>query len=393
MIEPLDLLDGVHDLVDRGRRACRHGLAIGIATELASFRCDHPGGIRVVRTVFGPYCTLDDLAPGDPGPEGHWRIASAEVPGLDAAMDDVVRAAGRAGVEPVAVRRWAGDFVHDRYDLGAGRSVVVHREPFTGLTVCLAAERELWYLRPGPDFDVPHTEHALKYPLRVTLRQAGFGQAHAAACRFAGMGLLLMGHRRAGKSTLLMHLLRAGARFVANDLSYVRRVGDGCEMIAFPHMTRIGLETVADNDVLRAFFAAEERTGDYLRSAVFNGGKEEFYFPVLERMWGPDPVVRVSSLDAVVFPSLDPSLAESTASRLDDEEVARRVRDALVDDSPLPDWLPVLGEQELRALATAAAADVASCRPAGYELRYGPSATDPVAALAAAMAVGSTPAP
>lgn len=364
-----------------GARA--HAVTVELAGQGVVVAVDHPDGIRVARTILGPYCDVHDVAPDAGAAGGHWHVVSAETPGLAALAARVVAAGG----PPRPVKRWAGDDTADRYDLDDGVAVVVHRRPFEGLTVFLRDRRRLFYLRPGPRFDVPHTEHAIKYPLRVTMRQAGFAQVHAAGVRFDGKGVLLMGQRRAGKTTLLVHLMRAGARQVANDMSYVRRLpGGGCEMVAFPHMTRIGLETVADVDVLRERLGAEERTGDYLRSPVFNGGKEELYFPVLERLWGPEPVCRTTPLDLVVFPALDVGRDESVAVRVPDDEAVERVRTSLVTDPPLPDWLPFMTDDEFLAVATARADEVAPAVPAAYELRFGPASTDPVGALARVLA-------
>lgn len=377
------VLATVERLTGRARASLGRGVAVELAGQRVTFRSDRPEGARIVRTIFGPYCALGDAGTGAGGPpHGHWQVASAKLDDLPAAVDDLVRSITAAGGAPVPVKRWGGDDWADRYDIAPGRAVVVHRRPFTGVTAFSAADRELWYLRPDDAFDVPHTEHAVKYPLRVTLRQAGFSQVHAAGCRFRGRGLLLMGQRRAGKTTLLMNLMSAGADFVSNDLSYVHRTpGGGCRMIAFPHMTRIAHGTIGDNDLLRAALDAEERTGDYLRSPVFNGGKEEFYFPVLRRMWGRDPICRDLPLDVVIFPALDTARSDAVAQRLPAEEAGRRIHEALVDDPPLPDWLPYMSDAEFRALAVAAADGVVACGPAAYELRFGPRHTAPAAAV------------
>ena len=279
------------------------------------------------------------------------------------------------------MRRWPGDVDAERYDLGPGWSVVVHRQPFRGLTVLAAPERTLHYLRADAAFDASHTEHMLKYPLRTTLRQSGFAQVHAAGAVHRGRGLLLMGVKASGKSTLLAQLLRHGAAQVSNDLSFVRPVAGGLEMIAFPHITRVAPGTVGDNPVLRDGLAREDRTGDYLRSPVFHGGKEEFYFPVLERLWGRNPLCSRAPLDAIVVPAFDAGGTVSEAGPLAAAERDELVRHCVVEDPPLPDWLPILPAAQLRALATAAADALLSRRPPAYRLHFGPSRTDPVRAL------------
>jgi hypothetical protein len=366
--------DELAPLLAHARAACRHGVAVELAGESVSFWSDLRCGADIAHTIFGPYCAVRDVSRAD----GGWRVASAEVPELPVVTETLVAGAG----PPVAVRRWGGDFPADRYDLGSGRCVVVHRQPFVGLTVFLRDERELYYLRPGAAFEIPHTEHVVKYPLRVGLRLAGFSQVHAAACSFRGRGLLLVGQRRSGKSTLLMRLLSRGARFVASDLSFVRRAeGEKGSMIAFPHMLRIAAGTIGDNERLRESLARHPRTGDYLRSPVFNTGKEEFYFPVLARVWGDDVICRAAPLDVVVFPALDLNRTRTEIARLSRDETERRIRETLVDDLPILDWLPFMSDAEFESLRRASAEEVVRCAPAGYEVRFGSERTDPAGAV------------
>ncbi|WP_165964020.1 hypothetical protein, partial [Actinomadura sp. KC216] len=153
------------------------------------------------------------------------------------------------------------------------------------------------------------------------------------------------------------------------------------EIIAFPHITRLGPGTVADSPRLRDGLAREERTGDYLRSPVFNGGKEEFYFPVLRRIWGEDVLRRRGDLDLILFPALDLSLEKASARPVPEPELRERLVRSLTDDPPLPDWQPFTTAEELRKAVSAAAESLADSRPAAYEVHYGTSATDPVAAV------------
>jgi hypothetical protein len=372
----------VASLVELARARCEQGLLIGLADQGVSFWSDVSGGVVIARTIFGPYCTIDAVPPRDRGLDAPWRAASAEVPRLAAVVEHLVEDAEAGGVSPAAVRRWAGDFPADRYDIGPGRCFVVHHRPFAGVTVFLRDEREILYLRPGSQFDVPHTEHVIKYPLRVALRRAGFSQVHAAACSFRGRGLLLMGQRGSGKSTLLMQLLSRGARFISNDFAMVRRVpGGGGRMVAFPHMLRIAPGTIRDNETLSDGLSRMERSDDYLRSPVFNVGKEELYFPVLARIWGGDVICREALLDVILFPALHLDRTASSSSPLPTREVARRILYTQTNDPPTLDWLPFMTDAQFRSLARANAVDMVRCTPAAHEVRFGARTTDPVGAV------------
>jgi hypothetical protein len=376
-----DAAETVARLVERAREASRRGVAITLEGQRVAFWTDLEQGVRVARTIFGPYCAVRDVT-GTDRPATGWRVSSAAVPSFAAVRDRLVDALAASSGPPLPVRRWAGDSASDRYDLGPGRSVVVHRQPFAGLTVFLGDERELFYLRSGAAYEVPHTEHVVKYPLRVALRQAGFSQVHAAACSFHGRGLLLLGPRRSGKSTLLLHLLNRGARFVASDFSVVHGREDGTgRMIAFPHMIRVARGTIGGNERLRESLSRHDRTGDYLREPVFNAGKEELYFPVLARTWGPDVICQEAPLDLILFPALDLRRTRAASARVPRAETQRRVRDTLLSDPPTLDWLPFASDAEFASLLWAGAEEVVRCAPPAFELRFGPEPDAPVAAV------------
>nr|WTA00134.1 hypothetical protein OH820_34835 [Streptomyces sp. NBC_00857] len=366
-----------------------HRMVLTLAGQGVRFWSDIQQGLRVARTILGPYCDIENGASAEHGADRHWTVYSYRLPDYSATVERLLKVFTAAGISPVPIRRWPGDFASDRYDFSAGRSLVVHRRPFLGLTVFSRDERTLRYLRPDNACDVSHTEHVLKYPLRVTLRQAGAAQMHAAGCAFRGRGLLLMGHKGSGKSTLLCRLMSRGARQVSNDLSFALRTPNGAwEMIAFPHITRVARGTVDDNRTLHDALEREERTGDYMSSPVFNGGKEEFYFPVLERIWGTSPLCRSAPLDLIVFPSFDERRTVAAARVLPSRETRERVLHTLVDDPPLPDWLPFMSAAEFRSLASNTAESLLASDPQACELTFGPSGSDPVGAMERLLAGG-----
>lgn len=380
-----------------GARPRQHGVAIDIGGQGISFWSDDQAGLAVARAILGPYCEITSLAGPPPalapaarapggGPSAwppRWTVTSARAEHLRERILALADLLARSGLTPLAVKRWPGDFTAARYDLPNHWSVVVHDRPFTGLTIFCLDECELHYLRAGEEFDASHTEHVLKYPLRTTLRQAGLAQVHAAGCVYAGRGLLIMGEKASGKSTLLAHLMSQGADQVSNDLSFVSMsASPDAAMIAFPHITRMAPGTIGDNADLRRGLARQERTGDYLRSPVFNGGKEEFYFPVLERIWGRNPIRRLAPLDAVIFPALDLDCTQASGRAVPAAERDERVRRSIVTDPPLPDWLPFLPAGGFRGLAEAAATALLACDPPAYEVRFGGGASDPARAVA-----------
>lgn len=365
-------------------RGWEHEICLSIAGQMVQFRSDVRSGITIVETILGPYC--DVVLPAGPSgvgaARGVWAVDTVSQPGYAERTAELREVLARDNRQPRPVRRWPGDDEALRYDLCAGECVVVHDLPFRGLTFFSRDERRIRYVRPSAELDVRHTEHVAKYPLRVQLREAGFSQAHAAACRYQGSGMLFIGQKGRGKSTLLVQAMGHGAQQVGNDMGYIRPLPDGgCEMVAFPHMTRLASGTINDSQRVRAVLGSIQRTGDYLSSPVLVGGKEEIYYPTLKRIWGPAPVCRRTSLDLIVFPHFDIHRGTASAVPLGQDEAGQRLRHHLMTDSPLPDWLPFHAEDELDQIATHTTERLIANAPRACELHFGPSATNPIGAL------------
>ncbi len=75
------------------------------------------------------------------------------------------------------------------------------------------------------------------------LAQEGWTLFHAGAVDTPSGALMVVGNGGAGKTSLLMAFLCAGARFVANELLYVRQCDDGPRLLGFPMPIAVGLGT------------------------------------------------------------------------------------------------------------------------------------------------------
>ncbi|HIE51597.1 MAG TPA: hypothetical protein EYP85_07535 [Armatimonadetes bacterium] len=74
----------------------------------------------------------------------------------------------------------------------------------------------------------------LKPTLLELLKGRGLYPLHAAALQRRQQGMLLLGPRGCGKTTLTAALVRAGWQFLADDLVLLRRSAAGPEVLAFP---------------------------------------------------------------------------------------------------------------------------------------------------------------
>jgi hypothetical protein len=326
----------------------------------------------VLDFVFGRQATLgppDALA-------APWRVAAVR---SDAQYEGWRRehaAHARGGTVPV--KRWGGDFLAERVDLPDGVSLVDHREPFVGVTVFAADSRLVAYVRPEDrPLNVPHFEHSCKYPLRVQHWPRGRVEVHAAACSYRGRGVLLMGFRRAGKTTLAMHLMRRGGAMAGSDLGLLSADRGAWCLEAVPHMCRITPETVADSAFLRdalAPFGAMD--GSYLDGPVLFDAKIELYAGALDAVFGRPASIARSRIDLVVLPAFDPARRERQRFEpLEPGAAGAEIARRLASDRPLPDWLPVDEVRRCDGLDAEAVQRLAACLPPAVGFSFGPSAT------------------
>src|SRR2546421_3830062 len=92
----------------------------------------------------------------------------------------------------------------------------------------------------------------IKYPLRALLAEHNYVMAHAAGIVVQpAEGVLLLGPRGAGKTTVLMELLSAGLWMLGNDALWLSSDGASVTATAWPHMVRLGEGTIQHNDALR----------------------------------------------------------------------------------------------------------------------------------------------
>ena len=77
------------------------------------------------------------------------------------------------------------------------------------------------------------TEVAILVPLVALLRSRGAYRIHAGAVAMDGLGILLPGARKSGKTTTLINLVRSGFQFISDDRPLIRENANGLEILAF----------------------------------------------------------------------------------------------------------------------------------------------------------------
>jgi hypothetical protein len=163
---------------------------------------------------------------------------------------------------------------------------------------------------------------------------------HAAAVAVEGRGVVLAGPERAGKTTLLLHLLQVpGAAFAANDRVLVHATGGGAAMLRpVPTIVTIRAETLGTFPAIAARIRASgwwhART---LAECDEPGARRPALTPDGAATLSPAQLCRVTGTSAiadtrlwrVIFPRVTAGATGIRLQRLSAEEAAGRLRAAL----------------------------------------------------------------
>jgi hypothetical protein len=154
---------------------------------------------------------------------------------------------------------------------------------------------------------------------------------HAAALAGAHGGLLLVGEKGAGKTTLSFHLLRTGElRWIANDRAFVRLADGGCEILGMPTPVKILPPTLQRfPELQRALRSLERPYLDQLhevidaRPGAATAERAEFALSPAQVAHQLGVTAAGSApLQALLFPTIRRDLGGFMIERLDERAVA-----------------------------------------------------------------------
>jgi len=114
------------------------------------------------------------------------------------------------------------------------------------LVVDFRSETILGWFHPRYILEEPELPDYVARPIFQLLKRRGLYLAHAGAVSLAGKGLLILGEKMAGKSTLAIRLTGAGFGYLADDLCLLRRNFTGFEALYLPRAAHIYPPNVAD---------------------------------------------------------------------------------------------------------------------------------------------------
>ncbi|MFH1135636.1 MAG: HprK-related kinase B [Pseudomonadota bacterium] len=125
--------------------------------------------------------------------------------------------------------------------------------------------------------------------------------AHAAGVECGGRGLALAGFSGMGKSTLALHLMSRGMRFVSNDRLMIKNAESGPVMRGLPKLPRINPGTALNNPDLSSVVPEEEQEEFIHLNQEEIWTLEHKYDVSIERCFGPDRFKLASPLSALVI--------------------------------------------------------------------------------------------
>jgi hypothetical protein len=172
----------------------------------------------------------------------------------------------------------------------------------------------------------------------IAAERAGALIVHGAAALVDGTGVVLAGPKKAGKTTLLLHLLsRPCAAFVTNDrVAVTMEAAGGAALRGMPTIIAVRERTV------RTFPSFEERlrwSGFHAWSTLDEVARRRRRRAAAQRLWALSPtqlatllgVRRVASaaLETILFPRVTGARGGIELRRLDPPEAADRLRQAL----------------------------------------------------------------
>ncbi len=355
------------------RDAQAEGFQAAFGDTLIEVLSDQAGFGTILKHTLG----LDEISAaalkGSPGP--HWTVRAVAARDYDEILQALRDASGAEAGGAALADYWRSDFVAQRICDSALLTAVHHRDPFDAITLFERDRMLITYIRPaGAPVFIPHLEHLVAYVLRFAAWRNGFVDVHAAFVRYRGKGVALIGRRKAGKTSLAMHLLRQGADLLGSDMAQIR-VGDAGEIqvSAIPHMCRITRETVWDNALLAtALGRTYDENRSYLAGPLFSHGKYELYDPSLARVFGRPVAIEAMRLDAIVFPRFDVDVPRQSVAPVPDAQAKERLMRSILTDRPLADWLPFdLSDRRRNETALAGRLADDDVRISAYDFAFG----------------------
>lgn len=137
------------------------------------------------------------------------------------------------------------------------------------------------------------------------LRGQGWEICHAAGIVFGDMGIAISAASGGGKSTLALHMMSHGAKFVSNDRLLIAQCDGAARMAGVPKMPRVNPGTLLNNADLVGILLEDRRRALKALNREELWGLEEKYDVDVEECFGKNRQVMEAQLSAFIVLNWD----------------------------------------------------------------------------------------
>jgi hypothetical protein len=174
----------------------------------------------------------------------------------------------------------------------------------------------------------------VKYPLRHAVEQQGGVLAHSACIAVPdGPCCLFVGPSGAGKTTVFIEMVTRGLLALGHDATLLRVHNAHVEAALWPHVVRLGDQTILRNPILRKL------PGNWAPRNP-RDGKTEIFFDTLDDVFGRRIAGAPARVDAIAALELDVGGSRTEISALTGTAARRVLREHIMGDRPRTGWLP-----------------------------------------------------
>ncbi|MBU2512772.1 HprK-related kinase B [bacterium] len=124
---------------------------------------------------------------------------------------------------------------------------------------------------------------------------------HAAAVSYQGKGLAISGFSGMGKSTLALHLMNRGTKFISNDRLMVKMIDGSLRMIGVPKLPRINPGTVLGNERLQGTISQDKMHGYLSMAEEKLWSLEEKYDVYINDVYGKNAFELEAELSGIII--------------------------------------------------------------------------------------------
>lgn len=129
----------------------------------------------------------------------------------------------------------------------------------------------------------------------------GYFLAHAAGVIWDGVGIAMAGFSGMGKSTLALHLMSRGAKFVSNDRLLFKKENDDFYMLGVAKLPRINPGTALNNSDLESVIPPEDRREFSELSESELWDLEHKYDVFIDECFGKNKFILSNSMNLIVM--------------------------------------------------------------------------------------------